>query len=328
MITISGKELLVPKPSDRLELVRYYHGRTGHWGIRRTLNLLWQRHYWVGLKQDVKAVVTQCETCQRVKTHYAREEAMLTPLEIKFFMYRWSLDLAWPTKRVTKAGNQRVLKIMAEHYTRFIVCVPIPNKEASTIAGAFRNHVMSVFGAPAECLVDGGTEFEGDFADLCRQCLIDRRVTSPDSPEGNGLTERPELNFEDQEEKTLADDLLQRANIVKKLMVKDRYDCSAAIPSKHLACEKYARLLPADVGPHRAVSAGREQPWQAPLTSRQTEKLDGTMGDLPDRVEWGDQEVLSKLTRTQVKVVSQLDWGLELAMAVPHEVKRLANEVD
>eukprot|EP00854_Cymbomonas_tetramitiformis_P034411 gene34411-biopygen29036 len=47
MVTIiNGKELLVPKPGrDRL---RAYHERTGHWGIRRTLNLLWQRHYWVG----------------------------------------------------------------------------------------------------------------------------------------------------------------------------------------------------------------------------------------------------------------------------------------
>ena len=49
---------------------------------------------------------------------------------------------------------------------------------------------MSVFGAPAECLVDGGTEFEGEFKELCRACLIDRRVTSPNSPEGNVLTER------------------------------------------------------------------------------------------------------------------------------------------
>eukprot|EP00854_Cymbomonas_tetramitiformis_P007773 gene7773-biopygen7846 len=182
------------------------------------------------------------------------------------------------------------------------------------------------------------------------------------------------------------------------LQVKDQYDCSAAIPSKHLACEKLdklaavelklkeklgadARLLPADVGPHRAVSIGREQPWQA-LTSRQAVKMNGAMGDLPDRVEWRDQEMLSKvitelmpghwhdghrtilsrkcseqqararslrkaptvqamamgevqkrgdvihLTRTQVKVASQLDWGLELVMAVPHEVKRLASEVD
>eukprot|EP00854_Cymbomonas_tetramitiformis_P005386 gene5386-biopygen5386 len=144
---------------------------------------------------------------------------MLPPLEIKSFMYRWSLDLAWPTKRVTKAGNQRAL-IMTEHYTRFIVCVPIPNKEAATIAIAFRNHVyLSVFGAPAECLVDGVLSLKGPFADMCRQWLVDRRVTSPDSPEGNGLTAPTRVELEDQEEKTLADDLLQRANIVKKLMV-------------------------------------------------------------------------------------------------------------
>ena len=68
---------------------------------------------------------------------------MLSPLEIKSFMYRWSLDLAWPTRRATRLGNNRVL-IMAEHYTRFIVCIPIPNKEAATIAAAFRNHVRAV----------------------------------------------------------------------------------------------------------------------------------------------------------------------------------------
>ncbi|KAK3281301.1 hypothetical protein CYMTET_10903 [Cymbomonas tetramitiformis] len=570
MVTVSGKELLVPKPCDRIQLVREYHERTGHWGIRRTLNLLWQRHYWAGMKQDVQAVVTQCQTCQRVKTHYAREEANLTPLEIKSFMYRWSLDLAWPTKRITKAGNQRVL-VMIEHYTRFVVCVPIPDKEAATIASAFRYHVLSVFGAPAECLVDGGTEFEGEFSALCKQCLIDRRVTSPSSPESNGLTERvvrtlkfcfkkmaldkgldfewdemlwslvlsynaarqqstgvapftllfaqeatvppdlrarPELDFGKQEEKTLADDLLQRAAIVKRLMVhagcnleiaqhrdtlryehrrsgsyepkphqfkagdfvyirqqprsgmevatkpailkivkvqrdgvvvledstklrekstvqniapchlqvKDQYDCSAAIPSKHLACEACMRtdgeaamllcdtcnrgyhtwclnpaldgvpegdwqcpkclggtvvaaaaevsasivdkmaamelqlreklgsdvvLLPADVGPHRAVRPGREDPWQA-LTSRQMLRKEGSMGDLPDRVAWGNQEELSRamspeevqkrgdvtqLSRAQVKIASQLDWGLELVMTVPQEVRRLAHEV-
>ncbi|KAK3258664.1 hypothetical protein CYMTET_32294 [Cymbomonas tetramitiformis] len=189
MVTLSGKEVRIPKPADRLALVKEYHSRTGHWGIRRTQHLLWQRHWWADLKKDVEAVVTQCETCQRVKTHYAREEACLSPLEIVSFMYRWSLDLAWPSRRQTKTGNNRVL-IMTEHYTRFIVCVPIPDKEARTIAAAFRSHVLAVFGAPAECLVDGGKEFEGEFKQLCRDCLIDRRVTSPDSPEGNGLTER------------------------------------------------------------------------------------------------------------------------------------------
>eukprot|EP00854_Cymbomonas_tetramitiformis_P034696 gene34696-biopygen35680 len=121
------------------------------------------RHRWDEATDEIYMITLsgkECETCQRVKTHhYAREEACLSPLEIASFMYRWSLDLAWPSRRVTRSDNSRVL-IMTEHYTRFIVCVPIPNKEASTIAAAFRSHVLAVFGAPAECLVDGGKEFE------------------------------------------------------------------------------------------------------------------------------------------------------------------------
>ncbi|KAK3242932.1 hypothetical protein CYMTET_47403 [Cymbomonas tetramitiformis] len=139
-------------------------------------------------------------------------------------------------------------------------------------------------------------------------------------------------------------------------------------------------LLPADVGPHRAVKAGREHPWQA-LTSRQMLRKEGSMGDLPDRVAWGNQEELSRvitdvmpgfwheghrtilsrkcseqhtrarnlrkaatvqamspeevqkrgdvtqLSRAQVKIASQLNWGLELVMTVPQEVRRLAHEV-
>ncbi|KAK3254152.1 hypothetical protein CYMTET_36628, partial [Cymbomonas tetramitiformis] len=231
------------------------------------------------------------------------------------------------------------------------------------------------------------------------------------------LRNRPELNFEDQEEKTLAKHLLQRANIVKTLMVhagcsleiaqhrdtllyeyrrsggfeskphqfkvgdfvyirqkprsgmevatkpailklvkvqrdgvvvledstklrekstvqsiapchlqmKDQYDYNAAIPSKHLACERCkktdgeASILLFDTcnrGYHiwclePALDGIPEGDWQCP-------KRLGT-------------EVVvasAELTRTQVKIASQLDWGLELVMTVPHEVKRLAREVD
>ncbi|KAK3241602.1 hypothetical protein CYMTET_48648 [Cymbomonas tetramitiformis] len=466
---------------------------------------------------------------------------------------------------------------MTEHYSRFIVCVPIPNKEAATIAAAFRNHVLAVFGAPAECLVDGGKEFEGEFEQLCRDCLIDRRVTLPDSPEGDGLTERvvkiikfcskkialekgldyewdellwslvvsynaakqestgvapftllfaqeatvppdlkkaPILDFEkeakDEKDSRVAD-LTQRALVFKvgdfvyirpkprigmevatkpailklvkvqrdgvvvledsaklkekttvqniapcHLQVKDQYDCSAARPSKHFACEvckcpdgeaymllcdtcnrgyhiwcltpaldrvpeedwqcprclgrgteaafaevspqlveklgkkeqelrqglaSGLKLLPADVGPNRIVKEGKQQPWQA-LSRKQLAEVEGMMGDLPDRVNWGRQEILTEmvgrlmpgfwheghrtvlskkcaeqkskakemrsaprvpalaeeevkrrgavkdLTKAQVRVASALNWGMELIITAPNEVRRLSAEVD
>eukprot|EP00854_Cymbomonas_tetramitiformis_P034360 gene34360-biopygen27017 len=218
----NAKEVRVPKPEDRLDLVKEYHERTGHWGCKRTGHLLCQRHW--------------------VKTHYAKEEALLHPLDIKSFMYRWSLDLLKPGK-VTPSGHRWIL-VITEHYTRFVVAVPLPDKEASTIAWAFKNHVLSVFEAPAEALVDGGGEFEGEFEKLCESCLIDKRVTSPDSPEGNGhrkggvapftmlfaqeptvppdLKGSPALEFDTMPESyadTRVVDLLARAEVVKRQMI-------------------------------------------------------------------------------------------------------------
>ncbi|KAK3261654.1 hypothetical protein CYMTET_29449 [Cymbomonas tetramitiformis] len=37
---------------------------------------------------------------------------------------------------------------------------------------------------------------------------------------------------------------------------------------------------------------------------------------------------VTKLSRAQVKDASAINWGLELVMTVPHEVRRLAKEVD
>eukprot|EP00854_Cymbomonas_tetramitiformis_P017944 gene17944-biopygen18522 len=377
------------------------------------------RHRMLFVKAGSKPITFNKRPCGRITRAYTHEDEWC----LKWLKTRGPVDFkTCPRMASSESGGE----LLATGGTR--------PREAATIASAFRNHVLSVFGAPAECLVDGGTEFEGAFADLCRQCLIDRRVTSrPDSPEGNGLTERvvktinynaakqqstgvapftllfaqkatvppdlrkrPELNFEDQEEETIADDLLQRTNIVKTrmvhagcsleiaqhrdtllyehrrsggyepkphqfkagdfvyirktprsgmevvtkpailklvkvqrdgvvvledstklgeqstvqsiapchLQVKDQYDCSAAIPSKHLACEKYKL---AAVEPKL-----KEKRW---------EQMRGCYQ--PMLVHTGAR--VQVLTRTQVKVASQLEWGLELVMTVPHEVKRLAN---
>eukprot|EP00854_Cymbomonas_tetramitiformis_P024564 gene24564-biopygen25403 len=49
---------------------------------------------------------------------------------------------------------------------------------------------LSLGRQPNAWWMEARSSIEGEFEQLCRDCLIDRRVTSPDSPEGNGLTER------------------------------------------------------------------------------------------------------------------------------------------
>eukprot|EP00854_Cymbomonas_tetramitiformis_P034076 gene34076-biopygen10408 len=256
---------------------------------------------------------------------------MLSPLEIKSFMYRRSLDLTWPTRRVTRPGNSRVL-IMAEHYTRFIVCVPISNKEAgvhhrqcfslSPEGNGLTERVAKTiikYYCFKKLAVDRGLVYDWD--ELLRSLVVSYNAAKHESATGVAhftllfaqvatvppeLRDTPNLDFEEGDLDSRVKDLLQRAqkprtgmevatkpailklmkmqtdgvvvledntrlrgksavqNIVAcHLQVKYQYDCNAAFPSKHLACE----------------------------------------------------------------ICSTLQWGLVLVTTVAHEVKRLAMEV-
>ncbi|KAK3275036.1 hypothetical protein CYMTET_16817 [Cymbomonas tetramitiformis] len=166
MITINGKELLVPKPGDGLGLVRDYHERTGHWGVRRTLDLLWQRHYW-------------CLIDRRVTSPDSPEGNGLTErvVRIKFCFKKMALD-----KGLDHEWDELLWSLVLSY-------------------------------------------------DAAKQESTGETTVPPD------LRARPVLNFEEQEEKTLAEDLLQRAVIVKKLMV--HAGCSLEV-AQHRDTLRYA----------------------------------------------------------------------------------------
>eukprot|EP00854_Cymbomonas_tetramitiformis_P005606 gene5606-biopygen5622 len=67
-----------------------------------------------------------------------------------------------------------------------------------------------------------------------------------------------------------------------------------------------AKLLPADVGPRRAVKDGASQPWQA-SSKAQLAAAEGSMRDLPHRIEWGKQEILSEMVKILIPG-RELDW--------------------
>jgi hypothetical protein len=98
------------------------------------------------------------------------------------------VDLAGPLPATT-SGNV-FLMICIEHFSKHIVSVPLPNKEAGTTARAFLQHVLGVFGAPAEVLTDQGNEFKGAFHDLLVLSKVDHRGANAYHPQANGLSER------------------------------------------------------------------------------------------------------------------------------------------
>jgi hypothetical protein len=58
----------VPKPEERMSLVRQMHEDLGHFGEQRMLAEIRQRYFWHNRTEDVKTVVRRCQQCQLVRS--------------------------------------------------------------------------------------------------------------------------------------------------------------------------------------------------------------------------------------------------------------------
>jgi hypothetical protein len=98
------------------------------------------------------------------------------------------MDLCGPFS-VTALGHKYVA-VMIEHFSKTVVLTPLTCKEAKRTAYAFEAGVLARFGACAEVITDQGSEFRGEFAEMCSRAFIDHRTTSANHPPANGLAER------------------------------------------------------------------------------------------------------------------------------------------
>ena len=179
---------VVPAPADRAGIIRDLHQRMGHYGIRRTAALLRTQYWWHGFWADVVKVVSACEHCQRVNASFTAKPQQLTPIPISSAGFRWHVDTAGPLPK-TDNGNKYVL-VAVEAFTKYLVAVPMKDKESSTTAYHFLHNVISRFGAPGQVVTDGGGEFDKSFTQLCSDCMIDHAHISTDHPQANGQAEK------------------------------------------------------------------------------------------------------------------------------------------
>lgn len=184
-----GSTKQVPPPSERLALIKQLHEQCGHFGTRRTTSLALHSHWWHGLQADVAAVVRSCKECSRVHAAFgSAQPATLHSLPVRGMFYRWGVDLCGPFTK-TPRGHQYIM-VAVEHYSKQIEAVPITDKRAATTAYAFAHQVLGRYGACAEVVHDNGTEWQGEFAQLLQDALIDSRSTSANHPAANGAAER------------------------------------------------------------------------------------------------------------------------------------------
>jgi RNase H-like domain found in reverse transcriptase/Reverse transcriptase (RNA-dependent DNA polymerase)/Integrase zinc binding domain len=130
----------------------------GHAGVTRMMKTV-QKHYtWPGLAQDVKEYVKSCEACQRFKYQVPAKEPMVVTTTATEALSKVFLDLIGPFPKDEREGWVYALTIQCE-LSKYLVTVPLRNKEASTVARALVENFILIFGIPECIATDCGTEF-------------------------------------------------------------------------------------------------------------------------------------------------------------------------
>jgi hypothetical protein len=101
--------------------------------------------------------------------------------------YRWSIDLTGP--HICSDGYTYIFTAV-DPFSKFAVAAPIHNKEAETVARAFMDNVILMYGCCEEILTDQGPEFEAKLlAELLGLLDIHRLRTSGYHPRCNSVVE-------------------------------------------------------------------------------------------------------------------------------------------
>jgi hypothetical protein len=183
-----GANRVVPRPSERLDLVTRVHTQCGHLGVRRTMQLLGVSYQWRGMHKDVQHVVRRCEPCDRARASFAGMNPVLSPLPVKGMFYRWHADLCGPFN--PSAEGYTYIMVCVEAYSKVLELEPLKDKTAKSTAAAFTNAVLCRYGGCAEVCTDRGSEWEAEFSEALAKCMVHHRPTSANHPQANGAAER------------------------------------------------------------------------------------------------------------------------------------------
>jgi hypothetical protein len=121
-----------------LELLREIHsGLCGaHIGTRALAGkAIKQRFYWPTITIDAKALVRQCEACQKMANQQNLPSMPVHLIPPSWPLQRWGMDLVGPLP--TAQGNCRFAAVAVDYFTKWVEAKPLANIKAPTIQKFF-----------------------------------------------------------------------------------------------------------------------------------------------------------------------------------------------
>ncbi|SOV04857.1 uncharacterized protein UDID_17215 [Ustilago sp. UG-2017a] len=183
----------VPEVDDlRLLIVQDRHDSpaAGHPSRRKTLSLVCQSFFWLGMSKFVHSFVDSCETCWRIKAVRHKPYGHLKSLPVP--PHPWSSISMDLIEQLPPSSDFTAILVVVDRLTKMAIFVPTTNElDAPKLAKLFLHHVYSKHGLPTSIVSDRGSEFTSHFwRSLSTLLGIENHFSSAYHPQSDGQTKR------------------------------------------------------------------------------------------------------------------------------------------
>lgn len=191
-IAINDTPQTINSQTEKLNILKRYHDDPvfgGHAGQKRMYAKIRSNFFWKNMSKDIVQFVKKCDKCHLNKPKPKNTEPMqITPTPQKFFD-TVVIDTIGPFKK-SQSNNQYAVTAICD-LTKFLITIPVPNKEAKTIAEAIFEHAILLYGPMKNILTDRGTEYKNQLMnEICRLLNISQRFSTAYHHETLGSIER------------------------------------------------------------------------------------------------------------------------------------------
>jgi transposase InsO family protein len=170
-------------------LMKAFHDEFGHFGINKCYDLIRERYFWPEMKTSISEYISSCILCSQFKEKNGKNNATVQQICSSQPFERVCIDICGPFER-TRNGHKYVLGII-DHFSKFIVLVPLRRVDATTVAEAIWKEWITKFGCPQILFSDSGKVFGSELiSELCKECNIRNMFSAPYHQQANGLIER------------------------------------------------------------------------------------------------------------------------------------------
>ena len=195
---VSLVQTLVEDDARKLDIVKTRHDSitAGHFGVRKTYDLVARDFVWPGMRRYIADYVASCVVCQRNKVSRQKPLGLLQPLPIPEQPWR-SVSMDFIVKLPVSDGFDSIM-VVVDRLTKQAHFVPCrEDMDAAATANLYLSHIFKLHGLPGDIVSDRGPQFKSHFWKALWTLLGSTpKMSSSYHPETDGQTERVNQTLE------------------------------------------------------------------------------------------------------------------------------------